>query len=56
MNLNNFTIKAQESVQKAAEIAQAHQAPSIDTTKKYLFIILYMFILTLIQHSHLRDL
>ncbi len=31
MNLNNFTIKAQESVQKAAEIAQAHQAPSIDT-------------------------
>ena len=31
MNLNNFTIKAQESVQKAAEIAQAHQHPSIDT-------------------------
>ncbi len=31
MNLNNFTIKAQEAVQKAAEIAQAHQAPSIDT-------------------------
>ena len=31
MNLNNFTIKAQESVQKAAEMAQAHQAPSIDT-------------------------
>ena len=31
MNLNNFTIKAQESVQKASEIAQAHQHPSIDT-------------------------
>ena len=31
MNLNNFTIKAQEAVQKAAEIATAHQAPSIDT-------------------------
>ena len=31
MNLNNFTIKAQESVQKAAEIAQANQHPSIDT-------------------------
>ena len=31
MNLNNFTIKAQEAVQKASEIATAHQAPSIDT-------------------------
>jgi ATP-dependent Clp protease ATP-binding subunit ClpB len=31
MNLNNFTNKAQESVQKAAEIDQAHQAPIIDT-------------------------
>ena len=31
MNLNNFTIKAQESVQKAAEIAQVNQHPSVDT-------------------------
>lgn len=30
MNLNNLTIKAQESVQKAAEIAQAHQHQAID--------------------------
>ncbi|MCR5192593.1 MAG: ATP-dependent chaperone ClpB [Bacteroidales bacterium] len=31
MNLNNFTIKAQESVQKAVEIAQVNQHPSVDT-------------------------
>jgi len=30
MNLNNFTIKAQESVQKAQEIAQAHQNQAIE--------------------------
>lgn len=31
MNLNNFTIKAQEAIQKAQEIALAHQHPSIET-------------------------
>ena len=31
MNLNNFTIKAQESVQKAVESAQVNQHPSVDT-------------------------
>jgi ATP-dependent Clp protease ATP-binding subunit ClpB len=31
MNLNNLTIKAQEAVQKAQEIAQGRQNPSIDT-------------------------
>ena len=31
MNLNNFTIKAQESVQKAQEIAAASQHPALDT-------------------------
>ena len=31
MNLNKLTIKAQAAVQKAPEMAQAHQAPSIDT-------------------------
>lgn len=30
MNFNNFTIKAQEAVQKAQEIAQAYQNPTID--------------------------
>ncbi|MCR4827915.1 MAG: ATP-dependent chaperone ClpB [Bacteroidales bacterium] len=32
MNLNNFTIKAQEAIQKAQEIALAHQHPSLETT------------------------
>ncbi|NCU37333.1 hypothetical protein EOM75_15170, partial [Candidatus Falkowbacteria bacterium] len=32
MNLNNFTLKAQEAVQKAQEIAQASQHPQIETT------------------------
>jgi ATP-dependent Clp protease ATP-binding subunit ClpB len=32
MNFNNFTIKAQEAVQKAQEIAQAYQNPTIDNT------------------------
>ncbi|HZK07302.1 MAG TPA: ATP-dependent chaperone ClpB [Bacteroidales bacterium] len=31
MNLNNFTLKAQEVVQKAQEIAQASQHPQIET-------------------------
>jgi len=31
MNFNNFTIKAQESVQKAQEISQAHQNQAIET-------------------------
>ncbi|MBP3764102.1 MAG: type VI secretion system ATPase TssH, partial [Bacteroidales bacterium] len=31
MNLNNFTIKAQEAVQKAQEIALGQQHPSIET-------------------------
>ena len=32
MNLNNFTIKAQEAVQKAQEIAMGHQHPQIETS------------------------
>jgi ATP-dependent Clp protease ATP-binding subunit ClpB len=31
MNLNNFTLKAQEAVQKAQEIAQASQHPQVET-------------------------
>lgn len=31
MNFNNFTIKAQEAVQKAQEIAQGNQNPAIET-------------------------
>ena len=31
MNFNNFTLKAQEAVQKAQEIAQAFQSPAIET-------------------------
>lgn len=31
MNFNNFTIKAQEAIQKAQEIAQANQNPAIET-------------------------
>jgi len=31
MNFNNFTLKAQEAVQKAQEIAQAYQSPAIET-------------------------
>ncbi|MEI8006001.1 MAG: ATP-dependent chaperone ClpB [Bacteroidota bacterium] len=30
MNFNNFTLKAQEAVQKAQEIAQAYQSPAIE--------------------------
>ena len=32
MNLNNFTIKSQEAVQKAMEIASAHQCQAIETS------------------------
>ena len=32
MNFNNFTIKSQEAVQKAQEIAQAFQNQSIETS------------------------
>ena len=31
MNLNNFTIKAQEAVQKASEIASGNQQQAIET-------------------------
>jgi len=31
MNLNNFTIKAQEAIQKAQEIAGGNQHPQIET-------------------------
>ena len=31
MNFNNFTLKAQEAVTKAQEIAQAYQSPAIET-------------------------
>jgi ATP-dependent Clp protease ATP-binding subunit ClpB len=31
MNFNNFTIKAQESVQKAIDIAQGNRQQMIDT-------------------------
>ena len=31
MNFNNFTLKAQEAVQKAQEIANAMQSPAIET-------------------------
>jgi ATP-dependent Clp protease ATP-binding subunit ClpB len=31
MNFNNFTIKAQEAIQKASEIAQGNQQQAIDT-------------------------
>jgi len=31
MNLNTFTIKSQEAIQKAQEIASSHQHPSIET-------------------------
>ncbi len=32
MNLNNFTIKSQEAIQKAMEIAAAHQCQAIETS------------------------
>ena len=32
MNINNFTIKAQEAVQKAQEIAMANQHEAIETS------------------------
>ena len=32
MNLNNFTIKSQEAVQKAMEIAQAYQHQAIESS------------------------
>ncbi|MFA6363880.1 ATP-dependent chaperone ClpB [Methanoregula sp.] len=32
MNFNNFTIKSQEAVQKATEIAEAKQSPAIETS------------------------
>jgi len=32
MNFNNFTIKAQEAVQKAQEIARAFQNQAIETS------------------------
>ena len=32
MNLNNFTIKSQEAIQKAQEIAAGYQQQSIETT------------------------
>ena len=31
MNLNNFTIKAQELIQAAQQLAFNHQSPSIET-------------------------
>jgi hypothetical protein len=31
MNLNNFTIKSQEAIQKAVEIAQSHNHQAVDT-------------------------
>ena len=31
MNFNNFTIKAQEAIQKASEIAQGNQQQAIET-------------------------